>query len=292
MRAVLSLPLACLLAQAWLVPGSTLASHSPEAQAGLETLLTPRAQNKTSQTSERLWTPEEEEEREEDSPWLSAEGQQLSRETSNLGFNLLRKISLKHDGNVVFSPLGLAWAMAALTLGARGHSRAQLEDLLLQAWNQTWPAVNQTRPPRLPALFKQLRESLSHNPELGLAQGSFAFIHRDFDIRETFLNLSKRYFDMECVTVDFHNTSQAKRLINHYMNQETQGKLPKLFDEINPDTKLILVDYILFKGTWITFCSSRAVGLFACLFLSCWACVRLMPRGFLGTCCSRVSQTD
>ena len=111
MWAVLSLPLACLLAQAWLVPGSTLASHSPEAQAGLETLLTPTAQNKTSQTSERQWAPEEEEEREEDSPWLLAEGQQLSREASNLGFSLLRKISLKHDGNVVFSPLGLAARM-------------------------------------------------------------------------------------------------------------------------------------------------------------------------------------
>ena len=58
MRVVLSLPLACLLAQAWLAPGSTLASHSPEAQEGLETLLTPRAQNKTSQTSERPWAPE------------------------------------------------------------------------------------------------------------------------------------------------------------------------------------------------------------------------------------------
>lgn len=97
MWAVLSLPLACLLAQAWLVPGSTLASHSPEAQAGLETLLTPMAQNKTSQTSERQWAPEEEEEREEDSPWLLAEGQQLSREASNLGFSLLRKISLKQS---------------------------------------------------------------------------------------------------------------------------------------------------------------------------------------------------
>ena len=140
MRVVLSLPLACLLAQAWLAPGSTLASHSPEAQEGLETLLTPRAQNKTSQTSERPWAPEEEE-GEEDSPWLSAKGQQFSREASNLGFSLLRKISLKHDGNVVFSPLGLAWAMAALTLGARGHSRAQLEGLFLQAWNQTWPSV-------------------------------------------------------------------------------------------------------------------------------------------------------
>ncbi|MBW01869.1 Protein Z-dependent protease inhibitor, partial [Eschrichtius robustus] len=246
MQAVLSLLLPCLLAQVWLVPGSTPGPRSPEAQAGLATLPTPRAQSETSEGGRAL-------QEDEGRPWLTADGQKLSGETSNLGFSLLRKISMRHDGNVVFSPLGLAWAMAALTLGARGQSRAQLETgLRLQALNQTLPAVNQTRPPRLPALFKQLRERLSHNPELGLTQGSFAFIHQDFDVKETFLNFSKRYFDTECVTINFRNASQAKGLVNHHINKETQGKIPKLFDEINPDTKLILVDYILLKGKWLT----------------------------------------
>ncbi|XP_068408621.1 protein Z-dependent protease inhibitor [Eschrichtius robustus] len=246
MQAVLSLLLPCLLAQVWLVPGSTPGPRSPEAQAGLATLPTPRAQSETSEGGRAL-------QEDEGRPWLTADGQKLSGETSNLGFSLLRKISMRHDGNVVFSPLGLAWAMAALTLGARGQSRAQLETgLRLQALNQTLPAVNQTRPPRLPALFKQLRERLSHNPELGLTQGSFAFIHQDFDVKETFLNFSKGYFDTECVTINFRNASQAKGLVNHHINKETQGKIPKLFDEINPDTKLILVDYILLKGKWLT----------------------------------------
>lgn len=286
MQAVLSLLLPCLLAQVWLVPGSTPGPRSPEAQAGLETLPTPRAQTESSEGARVL-------QEDEGPPWLTADWQKLSGETSNLGFSLLRKISMRHDGNVVFSPLGLAWAMAALTLGARGQSRAQLETgLRLQALNQTLPAVNQTRPPRLPALFKQLRESLSHNPELGLTQGSFAFIHEDFDVKETFLNFSKRYFDMECVTINFRNASQAKGLMNHHINKETQGKIPKLFDEINPDTKLILADYILLKGTLIMLCSPRAMALSACLFLSCWACVWSRPNGLLGTCCSQVLQTE
>ncbi|MCP6467864.1 hypothetical protein NL473_27700, partial [Klebsiella pneumoniae] len=40
--------------------------------------------------------------------------------------------------------------------------------------------------------------------------------------------------------------------MNHHINKETRGKIPKLVDEINPETKLILVDYILFKGKWLT----------------------------------------
>lgn len=238
MKAALSLLLPCLLAEGWLVPSLAPGARSPEAQARQETLQNPTAQNET--------------EGQVDEPWLEAGGQQLSEDTSNLGFNLLRKISMKHEGNVVFSPLGLSLAMAALMLGAKGQTKAQLgSGLRLQV-------LNQTRPQHLPTLFRHLRRRLSHSRELGLTQGSLAFVHEDFDAKETFLNLSKRYFDTECVTMNFRNASQAKGLMNHYINKEMQGRIPTLFDEVNPETKLILVDYILLKGILITFCSPKA----------------------------------
>ncbi|KAF6132813.1 serpin family A member 10 [Phyllostomus discolor] len=221
----LRLLLPCLLAEAWLVPGVAPSSRPPGAQARHETL-------------QGVQAPEEEQEKE---PWLAASERQLCEDTFNLGFSLLRKISMRHEGNVVFSPLGLSSAMAALTLGTRGQTKAQLEGGLLQTRNGT-------RPGHLPSLLRRFRERLSHNRELGLAQGSLAFIHEDFDIKETFLNLSKRYFDTECVTMNFRNASQAQGLMDHYINRETEGKIPKLLVEINPDTKLILVDYIFLKG--------------------------------------------
>lgn len=269
MKAALRLLLPCLLAKVWLVPGLAPSSWSPGAQAGPETSQPPTDQYETFQG---VQAPEEEQEKE---PWLTASEHQLCEDTFNLGFSLLRKICMKHEGNVVFSPLGLSSAMAALTLGAKGQTKAQLESGLLKTWNRT-------RPGHLPTLFRQLRERLSHNRELGLIQGSLAFIHEDFDIKETFLNLSKRYFDTECVTMNFRNASQAQGLMNHYINKQTQGKIPKLFAEINPDTKLILVDYILLKGILITFCPPKATGLSVSLFLSCLASMCLMPNDFLG----------
>uniref|UniRef100_A0A2K6SY37 Serpin family A member 10 n=2 Tax=Saimiri boliviensis TaxID=27679 RepID=A0A2K6SY37_SAIBB len=239
MKVVPSLLLPILLAQVWLVPSLAPGPQSPEA---------PTPQN---QSSRVVQAPKEEEEDEEaaskeNEAWLTASEQQLAKETSNFGFSLLRKISTRHDGNMVFSPLGTSLAMAGLMLGATGPTKAQIKrGLHLQT-------LNTTKPGFLPSLFKRLRETLSRNQELGLTQGSFAFIHKDFDVKETFLNLSKRYFDTECVPMNFRNASQAKGLMNHYINKETQGKIPKLFDEINPETKLIIVDYILFKGKWLT----------------------------------------
>ncbi|XP_035300925.1 protein Z-dependent protease inhibitor isoform X3 [Cricetulus griseus] len=234
MRAVFSLLLPVLLAEVWLVTSLNFSSHSPKAQAELESW---DPQNHT--WEENSWTVPGDEEEED---LLKTSQQQLSNETSNFGFSLLRKISMRHDGNVIFSPFGLSVAMVSLMLGAKGETKVQVENgLHLQALSQAGPLI-------LPSLFKRFRETLSSNQELDLAQGSFAFIHKDFDIKETYLNLSKKYFDTECVPTNFRNSSQARGLMNHYINKETRGKIPKLFDEINPETKLILVHYIFFKG--------------------------------------------
>ncbi|XP_008048398.1 protein Z-dependent protease inhibitor [Carlito syrichta] len=128
----------------------------------------------------------------------------------------------------------------------RAAPRLLLSVLLAQGWLA--PGVA----PVLPALFQRLRETLSRDRELGLAHGSLAFTHKDFDVRETFRRASRRYFGTECVPTDFGNASQATRLVNRYVSQETQGKIPKLFDEVDPETKLLLVEYVLFKGKWLT----------------------------------------
>ncbi|XP_037687906.1 protein Z-dependent protease inhibitor [Choloepus didactylus] len=261
MKLVLSLLLSVLLAEVWLLPAMAPDPQPPAAEAGTPTPKTHLPHHiPQNQTGAGVQPPQEEEEEEgeegqaeeeeeqEEEPWLVASGQELSKETSNFGFSLLRKLSMRHEGNVVFSPFSLSFAMAALMLGAKGQTKAQIVSGLHL---QHLQPPNGTEPMLLPSLFKQLKETLSHNWELGLTQGSFAFINKDFDVNETFLNLSKRYFDTECVPMNFRNASQAKGLMNHYINKETQGKIPKLFDEINPETKLILVDYILFKGKWL-----------------------------------------
>lgn len=234
MRVVSSLFLPVLLAEVWLVTSFNLSSPSPEAPIHLE------SQDYENQTwEEYTWTEPRDDDNEEF--WLRA-SQQLSNETSSFGFSLLRKISMRHDGNVIFSPFGLSVAMVNLMLGAKGETKVQLENgLNLQALSQAGPLI-------LPTLFKRVKETFASNQELGLTQGSFAFIHKDFDIKETYFNLSKKYFDTEYVPTNFRNSSQARGLMNHYIIKETEGEILKLFDEINPETKLILVDYILFKG--------------------------------------------
>ncbi|XP_068538978.1 protein Z-dependent protease inhibitor [Anas acuta] len=169
----------------------------------------------------------------------------FTEKTANFGFNLYRKIAMTHDNNVIISPLSVSTLMATYMLAAKGETHRQIVKGL------NLHALKDRDRHYLPSLFKQLKDNITMNEELLFEQGILSFIQKDFKIREDFLNLSKQYFDMEFLHVDFQNSTQAKSVINQNINQRTKGKIPEIFEELDRHNKLLLVDYILFKGKWL-----------------------------------------
>ncbi|NXF58198.1 ZPI inhibitor, partial [Ciccaba nigrolineata] len=140
----------------------------------------------------------------------------FTEKTANFGFNLYRKIAMTHDNNVIISPLSVSALMTAYMLAAKGETHRQIvKSLNLHALK------NRVDRHHFPALFKQLKDNMTMNEELLLVQ------------------------------VDFQNFTQAKFVINHNINKRTKGKIPKLFEELDRHNKLLLVDYIVFKGKWV-----------------------------------------
>ncbi|NXN35540.1 ZPI inhibitor, partial [Rhinoptilus africanus] len=140
----------------------------------------------------------------------------FTEKTANFGFNLYRKIAMTHDNNVIISPLSVSALMTAYMLAAKGETRRQIvKGLNLHAFKDRMDRHH------LPALFKQLKDNITMNEELLLVQ------------------------------VDFQNFTQAKSVINQNINKRTKGKIPQLFEELDRHNKLLLVDYIIFKGKWV-----------------------------------------
>ncbi|KAM9555618.1 protein Z-dependent protease inhibitor isoform 1-T2 [Guaruba guarouba] len=170
----------------------------------------------------------------------------FTEKTANFGFNLYRKIAMTHDNNVIISPLSVSALMTAYMLAAKGETHRQIvKGLNLHALKDRVDRHH------LPTLFKQLKDNITMNEELLLVQGTLSFIQKDFRLKESFLNLSRKYFDMEFLRVDFENFTQAKFVINQNINKRTKGKIPELFEEFNRHNKLLLVDYVVFKGKWL-----------------------------------------
>ncbi|NXY21014.1 ZPI inhibitor, partial [Atrichornis clamosus] len=140
----------------------------------------------------------------------------FTEKTANFGFNLYRRVAMTHDNNVIISPLSVSALMTVYMLAAKGETYRQIvKGLNLHAVRDR---VDQQH---LPALFKQLIGNITMNEEFLLVQ------------------------------VDFENFTQAKLLINQNINKRTKGKIPELFEELDRHNKLVLVDYIVFKGKWV-----------------------------------------
>ncbi|NXJ73728.1 ZPI inhibitor, partial [Trogon melanurus] len=140
----------------------------------------------------------------------------FTEKTANFGFNLYRKIAMTHDNNVIISPLSVSALMTAYMLAAKGETHRQIVKVL-----NLHTLKDSVDHQYLPALFKQLIDNITMNEELLLVQ------------------------------VDFQNFTQAKFVINQNINKRTKGKIAELFEELDHHNKLLLVDYIVFKGKWL-----------------------------------------
>ena len=64
-----------------------------------------------------------------------------------------------------------------------------------------------------------------------------------FDPIQEFLNISKQY------NAPFEKLVSAEQ-VNGWCGEKTHGKIPKILDDLSPDTVMILLNAVYFKGEW------------------------------------------
>ncbi|XP_042548614.1 alpha-1-antiproteinase-like [Dipodomys spectabilis] len=170
------------------------------------------------------------------------------RITPNLAdftFSLYRELAKQSNTtNIFFSPVNIAAALAMLSLGTKGTTHSEILEGL---------AFNLTEMPEadIHAGFQSLLHSLNrHSNQLELTTGSGLFINESLKLLEPFSMDVKNLYQSEAFTVDFTDPEEAKKQINKYVEKGTQGKIVDLVKDLDKDTVLALVNYILFKGKW------------------------------------------
>lgn len=167
--------------------------------------------------------------------------QNFTERNTNFGFDIYRKISLTHDKNIFISPLSLSFTLAVFAQASRGETHDQIVNSLNLH-------LLDDQGNRLPTFFHHLRGNITKNEEFSLLHDTVSFVQKGIRIKDVFRNMSKKYFDMELLAVDFHNSTLAKNTINQHIKLKTKGKIPTLFDTLDQQAKIILVDYIHFGG--------------------------------------------
>ncbi|XP_024423998.2 alpha-1-antichymotrypsin [Desmodus rotundus] len=166
---------------------------------------------------------------------------------TDFAFSLYRQLALKNPNkNVVFSPMSISMALAFLSLGARDTTLTEiLRGLKFNLTETSETEIHQG--------FQHLLRALSQPSNLlQLSVGNAMFVHEKLELLGKFRDDAKALYASEAFSTNFQDSAAAKKLINDYVEEKTQGKIVDLVKSLDTRTVMILVNYIFFKAKWMT----------------------------------------
>jgi serpin B len=168
-----------------------------------------------------------------------------------LALALYARFAQAEEGNLFFSPYSIATALSMTHVGARGQTAAQLAELLgMSTDDAAWHAARNT----IELGLMGERPSPPSLQPIRLEPTNAIFGQRDFPFEQEYIDTLAVYYGAGMQLVDFvTQTEQARELINEWVSQRTNERIPQLLpqDSVDALTRFVLVNAIYFKANWI-----------------------------------------
>ncbi|MHC5595231.1 MAG: serpin family protein [Nostoc sp.] len=166
-------------------------------------------------------------------------------ESSNkFGFKLFSEVLKNYRGekNVFISPSSVAIALAMTYNGASGSTQqAMAKTLELQGMNL--PEINSS----YAAVLKQLLDNADAKVQLKIANSLWA--NQDVSFVPDFLKITQDFYQAKVSNLNFKDAA-ASNIINDWVKENTNDKINKIVEKIEPNQVLFLINAIYFKGNW------------------------------------------
>lgn len=171
--------------------------------------------------------------------------------SNDLGFDLLRGLSVGYSNNAAVSSVSLQSGMGMLFAAARSATHDEMLDAfgfglpqarvhpVLNLLHQTLAFAEEHSSDPNSAVFVRSVSRLVLNPETPLAQ--------------SYLDILGKHYGAEVYRANFaQNSSEVRRKINSWVGENTKDKIPKLFpdDSITASTKWVMANALYFKAPW------------------------------------------
>lgn len=166
----------------------------------------------------------------------------LVRANSDFAFKLFGDVAKRDAGkNLFMSPASVSFALAMTYNGAAGDTQqAMAQTLGFGAMSRD--EVNQA--------YDILRLTLANpTPDIRLGIANSLWARKDAAFRPDFLARDRQYYGAELSLLDFSDPS-APATINDWVKRQTEGRIDKVVDKIDPITLMFLINAIYFKAPW------------------------------------------
>ena len=168
--------------------------------------------------------------------------ERLLAANTDFAFRLFaRLLQDKEQENIFISPTSIALALSMTYNGAAGNTEKEMA-AVLGIENMTLEELNIANKDLL---------SILRNPDQGVETSiaNSLWPAEDAKLIEEFVERNKEYYNAEVSKLDF-TKDEAVNTINSWVAKETKDRIKKLFSDLSPTTRLVLVNALYFKGTW------------------------------------------
>ncbi len=166
----------------------------------------------------------------------------FSDQTSEFAFDFLKKHNAeeKADKNYFVSPLSLHIAMGMLLNGADGKTKEEIQTGLRVSSDLA--TTN--------GIYKDLIENLPNSDQkVTNTIANSVWYRNSFTVEKTFLDVLKTSFNATASAEDFNNVATVGK-INTWASDNTNGKIKKVIEQIEPAQVMFLMNALYFKGDW------------------------------------------
>ena len=168
----------------------------------------------------------------------------FSEQTTDFALDFWKKVNVqeKAETNYFVSPLSLHIALGMLLNGADGKTKDEIQQTLRMSGNLA--DIN--------AIYKTLIENLPNaDPNVTNKIANSVWYKKDFTIEKTYLDNLAQSFKATISGEDFTSPATVSK-INTWASDNTNAKITKVIDKIEPDQVMFLLNALYFKGDWST----------------------------------------
>ncbi len=173
---------------------------------------------------------------------LTAAESQLIARTSEFGLELMsRTLARDTRPNIVLSPLSASMALGMTLNGA--------ETTTFEAMRSTLGFDDMTQSD-INAAYAGLIELLRGlDPAVDFSIGNAIFANEGFPFHQTFFDAVSTSFDAQVETRSFADAATLDA-INGWADSATDGMIPRVLNELDPNLVMLLMNAIAFDGAW------------------------------------------
>ncbi|XP_077528168.1 iripin-1-like [Haemaphysalis longicornis] len=176
---------------------------------------------------------------------IAQEEHKVTDASNQFGFRLLQKIPASSEVNLFFSPYSVSTALAMAYVGARADTQQELHESL------GYSSVGLT-PDHVPTAHAQHTHVLRAPSNSTLRVANAAVLQERYNVLTEYLDLLTQSFAAEVSKANLAD-EQSRKNINTWVKNSTGGKIEDLLREpLPPNTKMVLLNAIYFKGLWDT----------------------------------------